>query len=127
MKHLLTTIAIWAAALTVGGCTSQEQGQIAAIPAQSQAKAYQVEAQQLLQQIFAMQQTYYASNRAYGSEFESIGIAIPGNAHYRFQLTARGTSWSCSATANLDLDATIDTWVVDQSGRITSATNDAVS
>ena len=118
---------ILAIALTLIGCTSEKRDEIGGIPAASRAKALQVEAQQMLRQIYTMQQTYHAMNKQYGADFASLGIEIPPTARYRYQLTARGSSWSCNATANIDADATIDTWIVDQSGRVTCATNDAVS
>jgi hypothetical protein len=127
MKTQHTLFGMLLITLAVGGCTSTDRDRIGEIPAQSEAKAYQVEAQQLLRQIYSMQETYFAANRQYGTDLATIGVAIPRNAHYRYQLTARGSSWSCSATANLDQDATVDTWVVDQSGRITCSSDDAVS
>jgi len=127
MKTLRTSLLLLAVAVVLGACSSEERDQIGSIPSQTQVKAYQVEAQQLLRQIYNMQETYYAAHREYGSDFESIGVSIPRSAHYRFELTARGTTWSCRALANLDQDDTMDTWVVDQSGRITCATDDATS
>lgn len=114
-------------ALAMAGCTSEKRDEIGGIPASSRSKALQVEAQQTLRQIFTLQQSYYATNKQYGADFTSLGIEIAPTARYRYQLTARGSAFSCSATANIDTDATIDTWVVDQSGRVTCATNDAVS
>ena len=113
--------------LAIVGCGAETRDEIGGIPAGSRSKALQVEAQQMLRQIYAMQQTYYTVHKQYGADFASLGIEIPGSVRYRYQLTARGTSWSCNATANIDQDATIDSWVVDQSGRVTCATNDAVS
>jgi hypothetical protein len=127
MSHTRTLLLIAGLALATAGCTAEKQDEIGAIPASSRAKALQVEAQQMLRQIYSMQQTYYAINKQYGADFASLGIEIPPTARYRYQLTARGSSWNCNATANIDQDATIDTWIVDQSGRVTCATNDAVS
>lgn len=126
MMSLRLSLCVFAAMLSVGGCTADKRDEIGAIPASSRAKALQVEAQQMLRQIYAMQQTYYAVNKQYGADFSAIGVEIPVSARYRYQLTARGAAWSCAATANIDADATVDTWVVDQSGRVTCATDDAV-
>ena len=113
--------------LSTACCSSAERDQIGGIPAGSRSRALQVEAQQTLRQIYTMQQTYYSVHKQFGADFTSLGMKIPSSARYRYQLTARGSSWNCSATANIDQDATVDTWVVDQSGRITCATNDVTS
>jgi hypothetical protein len=47
------------------------------------------------------------------------------NARYTYRITADSTSFSCRATANLDEDATIDTWTIDQDGELLNTVNDA--
>jgi hypothetical protein len=109
------------------GCNKQDRERIGAIPAQSEVRAEQVEAQQLLQQVYAMQEMYYTTHQQYGASLGDIGVAVPRNARYRYDLSATGSAWRCQATANLDLDATIDSWVVDQAGGVTCTTDDATS
>jgi hypothetical protein len=122
-------IALSTLALAVIGsaCTKQEQERIGASPVQSEVRALQVEAQQMLQQVHAMQESHYAANMQYGASLGEIGVAIPSNARYRYSLSASGSAWSCKATANLDRDPAVDTWVVDQSGSVACTTNDAIS
>jgi len=123
--HVLMTML--ALGFLVAGCSQEQQESIGNVPSVAKMKAEQVEAQLLLNQIFKMQQAYYAANRRYTSNLNDIGVTIPSSARYRYAVTSNGSSWSCDATANLDFDATIDTWVVDQRGRVTCATDDAVS
>ena len=121
---------LWTALMVVFlvvGCSHTQQESIGSAPSVAKMKAEQVEAQQLLSQIFRMQQTYHAANRQYASTLGDIGVTIPSGARYSYSVASSGSSWSCSATANLDFDATIDRWVVDQRGGVTCATNDATS
>jgi len=109
------------------GCSPTQQENIASAPSVAKMKAEQVEAQLLLNQIFKMQEAYHAANRRYASNLNDIGVTIPSSARYRFAVTSSEAAWSCDATANLDQDATIDRWVVDQTGRVTCATDDALT
>ena len=127
MRYIQVLVTVMSVAFVAVGCGQQQQDNIGSVPSVVKMKAEQVEAQQLLNQIFRMQQTYHAANRQYASNLNDIGVVIPTTARYSYSVTSTGSSWSCSATANLDLDATIDKWVVNQSGGVTGATNDATS
>ena len=113
--------------ILVAGCSQEQQESIGSVPSVAKMKAEQLEAQIQLNQIFKMQQAYYAANKRYTSNLNDVGVKIPSNARYQYAITSSGPSWSCYATANLDNDATIDKWVVNQSGRVTCETNDATS
>jgi hypothetical protein len=127
MKLTHVVMTVLALAGLVAGCSETQQESLGNAPSMAIMKAEQVEAQQLLNQIFKMQQTYHAANRQYASTLGDIGVTIPLGARYSYAVASTGSSWSCSATANLDFDATIDRWVVDQRGGVTCATNDATS
>lgn len=109
------------------GCSKQEQERIGAIPAQSEVKAEQVEAQLMLQQVYTMQEMYYATHMQYGASLSAIGVAVPSSARYRYSLSSTGSTWRCQATANLDQDPTVDSWIVDQSGGVACTTDDATT
>lgn len=49
------------------------------------------------------------------------------NARYTYRIVADSNSFSCTATANLDDDATIDRWTIDQDGVLGNGTDDAAS
>lgn len=127
MNHRNRVLTILILALLGGACSQQERERIGAIPSQSESKAEQVEAELLLQQIYAMQQAYYGSNMKYGDDFATIGVTIPTNSRYSYSLSSTGATWNCKATANLDPDATIDTWTVDQTGGVICTSDDATS
>lgn len=103
----------------------------------STTKAKQSEAKQLLKQIYTMQRAYrqefnsYACNGVTASAaapatLAVIGVDIGSTARYTFVMTATVNTFSCQATADLDDDATIDTWTIDQNGALTNTINDAV-
>jgi prepilin-type N-terminal cleavage/methylation domain-containing protein len=93
----------------------------------STTKAKQSEAKQLLKQIYTMQRAYrqefdtYACDGqvvAAGGSFATIGIDVGASARYTYTMAADATTFTCTATANLDDDATIDTWTITQDGTL---------
>ena len=107
---------------------------------QSTVKTRQSEAKLILKQICTNQMLYRASNPAntYFSSgasgsaanpnaFAAIDVEIPPNALYTYTITAAGNDFTATATANLDEDGTIDTWVIHANGIMTNPTDDSVS
>ena len=109
------------------GCSKESQSQIGDAPSRAKSKAMQVEAQMLLKQIYTMQKTYYQVRKSYTDNLNDMGMTLPGNVKYSYRINVNGSGWTCVATANLDNDAIIDRWIVDQSGSIRCATDDATS
>jgi len=106
------------------------------MPSTGQAK--QSEARQILKQVYVMQRAHhqeedtYACNGATASAsnpngFVALGVQIMSSARYTYTLAADSSTFTCTATANLDDDATIDTWTVDESGTVTNTIDDRSS
>jgi len=102
---------------------------------QATTKSKQSEAKQILKQIYVMQRTYKQENDVYTlngvtaskdaqTAFAPIGVEIMANARYSFLMAADTTSFTCTATANLDDDTTIDTWTIDEDGALANTIND---
>ena len=127
MKIPVTLLLAAMVSVLGSACTKEEQDRIGAIPAQSEMRAEQVEAQQLLRQVAALQGEFHAAHLTFGSSLDEIGVTVPSNSRYQYALTASGSSWQCQATANLDQDATLDTWLVDKDGFVRCTTDDATS
>ncbi len=100
-------------------------------------KAKQSEAKQLLKQIWTLEYAYYQANNSYGDNgFVStpgvlcsalnIGVDVQPTAIYTYTIVANATSFSATATANIDDDPTIDTWTINQTGALTNTINDVV-
>ncbi len=96
-------------------------------------RAKQSEARQLLKQVYTMQHAYRQAQNTYGDggvtaaaggSFVQIGVEIMLGARYTYVMVAAANTFTCTATANLDDDATIDTWVTDESGVVTNTVND---
>ncbi len=104
----------------------------------STTKAKQSEARQLLKQIYTMQRAYrqekdtYACNGVVASAAAQntlavIGITVGASARYTYTMTSAGVNaFVCTATANLDDDATVDTWTINQNGTLTCTIDDSV-
>ncbi len=102
---------------------------------QATTKSKQSEAKQLLKQIYTMQRTYRQAEGAYGDNgttiaalaggtFTDIGVEVMATAVYQFAMVAAANTFTCTATADLDDDATVDTWTIDQTGELLNTVND---
>jgi prepilin-type N-terminal cleavage/methylation domain-containing protein len=102
---------------------------------QATTKSKQSEAKQILKQVYVMQRAYKQEVDTYGCNgasasgssptgFATIGVEIMANARYSFAMVADSTSFTCTGTANLDDDATVDTWTMNQNGTLTNTIND---
>ncbi len=102
---------------------------------QATTKSKQSEAKQLLKQVYTMQRTYRQGSvpptygddgvtAAAGASFPQIGVEIMAGALYSYTMAANQNTFTCTATANLDDDATNDVWTIDQTGALTNTTND---
>ncbi|NOY88579.1 MAG: prepilin-type N-terminal cleavage/methylation domain-containing protein [FCB group bacterium] len=103
---------------------------------QATTKAKQSEAKQLLKQVYTMQRTYRQANNTYGDAgvtaaaggtFPQIGVEIMASAMYSYTMAAAQNTFTCTATANLDDDATIDTWTIDQNGNLQNTIDDVTT
>lgn len=105
----------------------------------STSKAKQSEARQILKQIYTMQHTYRQANTAYGDPgvtiaantggtFPQIGVDVGTNAMYEYRITAAdATGFTAEAEANIDDDATLDLWTIDETGVLVNTTDDVVA
>lgn len=98
-------------------------------------KTKTVEAQTLLKQIFVMQRAYrqeydtywgngVSMDKSNASNFAKLSVDLAPGARYTYSIVADQTSFTCTATANIDDDATIDTWTIDSSGQLQNTIND---
>ena len=101
----------------------------------SSTKSKQSEAKQYLKEIYTMQRTYlmehetYALNGAIADStnrmaFINICVEIMLPARYSYSMVSTPATFTCTATANLDDDVAIDTWVIDDSGQLRNTVND---
>lgn len=99
------------------------------------AKTKQSEAKQVLKQIYVNQRTYRQENDSYvdyagsdqsaGGMFPEIWIEIMQTARYTYSISADSNSFTATASGNIDDDATVDVWQIDQDGNLQCATDDA--
>lgn len=104
---------------------------------QATTKSKQSEAKQLLKQIYTMQRTYRQANGTYGDNgvtqgpgaglFPQIGVEVMASAVYGYAIVAAGNTFTCTATANLDDDAAIDTWTIDEAGALVNTIDDVTT
>jgi prepilin-type N-terminal cleavage/methylation domain-containing protein len=96
------------------------------------------EAKQILKQIYVMEQAYrqeydsywgngVTADAANGNNFARIGVQVGSTARYSYAMTSAANTFSCTATANIDDDATVDTWTIDQTGTLANTIDDATT
>jgi prepilin-type N-terminal cleavage/methylation domain-containing protein len=102
------------------------------------AKAKQSEAKQLLKQIYTMEHAYRQANTSYGDNgltstagaaftFPQIGVEIQSSAIYGYGIVAGATTFTATATGNIDDDATNDVWTITEAGVLANTTNDVIA
>lgn len=104
-------------------------------------KSKQVEAKEMLKQIYTMERTYRQAKDVYWGQgvtadslpanqtnFATIGVEIPAGSRYQFNITvANATNLTVVATANgLDDDVAPDVWQIDQDGILTCTSDDVL-
>jgi prepilin-type N-terminal cleavage/methylation domain-containing protein len=102
-------------------------------------KSKQSEAKQLLKQVYTMQRAYrqgavpprYGDNgvtipAGTGGTFPEIGVEVQSNALYTYTIAAGQNAFTATATADLDDDAAIDTWVITEAGVLQVTVDDVV-
>ena len=105
---------------------------------QSTTKAKQSEAKLILKQIYSNERTYRQqstvnsyyipagpASAANPNALSTIWIEIMANAKYTYTIVGGANAFTATATANIDDDPIIDTWVIDQTGALVNTINDA--
>lgn len=101
---------------------------------QATTKSKQSEAKEILKQIYTMERAYRQENNTYitgdaspqvaGGSFPVLGIEIMASARYSYSIVALVDVFTATATGDLDDDATIDTWTIDNNGTLLNTVND---
>ncbi len=102
-------------------------------------KAKQSEVKLIMKQIYVNQRTYRqqsmvnsyyqpggAASAASPQAFALLWVEIMSTCKYSFTIAATNTTFLCTATGNLDDDATLDTWTMDQDGNLVNTIDDVV-
>ena len=91
-----------------------------------QAKAKQSEAKTNLGAIFVSEVAYFGENDVYGS-LKNAGWTAQGTTRYAYTLVGNtATLWSAEAEGNIDTDAVLDRWTIDQDKTLTNTKNDVI-
>ncbi len=107
---------------------------------QSTIKTRQSEAKLVLKQVCTSQMLYRAASPANSyfitgaaasstnrNAFSALDMQIAANAEYSYTITGDANNYVATATANLDGDATVDTWTIGPSGVLACTSDDASS
>jgi len=87
-----------------------------------QCKAKQSEAKSNLGAIKVQQEAYFAEYDKYGSTTTGVGFSTKGTARYLYSMSGvTATLYQSVATGNVDDDATLDKWMMDQALNLTNS------
>jgi type II secretory pathway pseudopilin PulG len=105
----------------------------------STTKTKQSEAKLVLKQIYVNERTYRQQSSANSyfipggpasaatpNAFNAIWIDIMATSKYTYTIVGGANTFTATATANIDDDATIDTWTINQDGTLTNTINDVL-
>lgn len=101
-------------------------------------KSKQSEAREILKQVYTMQRAYFIEHDTYclngvtasaaaPTAYSIIAIEIMPTARYTYVINMAGPAqFTCTATANIDDDATNDVWTIDETGTLLCTSDDSV-
>ena len=104
------------------------------------AQSRQADAERQLMVVAQAQEIYRFQNGAYATNAETAALVPYGWLNsfgdYAFTITSAGTAvvngvnvpvFTAQAQGNIDSDATLDTWTIDQNGTLTNVINDVIN
>ena len=99
---------------------------------QATVKSKQSEAKGILKQIYTMERTYRQENGAYlacadHAALIAIGVDVSAEALYAYSVATAGNGFTATGAANLDDDATVDTWTIDEDGLLQCTIDDVTT
>lgn len=107
---------------------------------QASTKTKQSEAKLILKQIYVNENAYRQQSFITGyyipagpgsaatpQAFSEIWVEIMNSAKYTYTITGGVSTFTATAAGNIDDDATVDTWTIDQDGIMTNTINDVTT
>ena len=93
-----------------------------------QAKAKQTEARSNLASIYTSQISYNSEKFTYSDVLANLDWAASGSTRYTYAIPqSAATTFSITATANIDGDATSDFWIINEQKSLVNTTNDVTT
>ncbi len=89
-------------------------------------RAKQTEAKVSLSALYTAQKIYFATNQTYADDLLKLDVQLDtgGDSRYNITLTGDATSFTATAKGNLDDDAALDTWSIDQDKSLQNSVSD---
>ena len=92
-------------------------------------RSKQTEAKVGLSAVYTAQKIYFAINQTYADSLSNLDVQLETGGSSRYSITLTGSSSSFTATAkgNLDDDAVLDIWTIDQNKTLQNTVSDFIS
>ena len=78
----------------------------------------------MLQSIYAAQNLYFNKNNSYTNKIKELNISIPSDAKYKYTITTTPSSFTATASGNIDFDKALDKWSINQEKKLKNDIND---
>ena len=89
-------------------------------------KAITVEAKSSLTALYKMETSYFGENNSYTTDVEGMGFNLnpKKEAYYKYTMLVGENSFTATAEGNLDNDADLDIWTIDDLAHLTHVNTD---
>lgn len=91
-------------------------------------RSKQTEAKTVLQAIYMGQDLYRTSNQIYTDNLEELDVEVPDKSKYTYSISINedGSSFVARARSNIDDDAVMDEWQINQDNVLENTINDVI-
>ena len=91
-------------------------------------RSKQTEVKTVLRSIYMAQDLYKTTNLSYAGNMDDLDVELPEDVKYSYVLTTgeANSTFSIKATANIDSDATVDQWEIDENNTLENTVNDVI-
>jgi Tfp pilus assembly protein PilE len=92
-------------------------------------RSKQTEAKVGLSAVYTAQKIYFAINQTYADSLSNLDVQLEtgGSSRYAITLTGSSSSFTATAKGNLDDDAVLDIWTIDQNKTLQNTVSDITS
>ena len=89
--------------------------------------ARQTEAKTNLSAIYTAQKIYFSLNQSYADDINKLDLSLVQGDPYTFTMEASTSTFKAQAEGNIDDDAALDTWTIDQDKNLFNTIDDVTA
>ena len=90
-------------------------------------RARQTEAKTNLSAIYTAQKIYFTLHQSYADDIKKLDLSLVQGDPYTFNMEASTSTFKAQAEGNIDDDAALDTWTIDQDKNLSKDNDDVTA